>query len=188
MHPIQSAWWRLRLRAWLLLGRQATALEQLAQWLAHTPDDVYALATLAHLRAARGEHSAARQALQRVVELQPGLASHWFNLGFVSEQAGLPHQAEAAFGRATALDPRLDRAWYGLALSLIAQRRFDEAVDALRKTTELQPMSPFGWYQLARVHVDQRRPDQATQIIQHLRGFEPRVAAQLVRETGLGQL
>jgi tetratricopeptide (TPR) repeat protein len=187
MRAIRAAWWRLQLRAWLLLGRQSTALERLAQWLAHTPDDVHALATLAHLRAARGEHSAARQALLRVVELQPGLASHWFNLGFVSEQAGLPQQAEAAFGRATALDPRLDRAWYGLALSLIAQRRFDEAVDALRKTTELQPMSPFGWYQLARVHVDRREPEQAAQIFRHLRGFEPRVAAQLVRETGLGQ-
>lgn len=187
MRATRAAWWRFQLRASLLLGREDTALEWIAQRLAQAPDDVHALATLSHLLAARGEHSTARQALQRVVALQPGLASHWFNLGFVSEQAGMPQQAEAAFGRATAIDPLMDRAWYGLALSLIAQRRFDAAVDALRKTIELQPMSPFGWYQLARVHVDRCEPEQAAQIIRHLRGFEPRVAAQLVRETGLGQ-
>ena len=79
----------------------------------------------------------------------------------------------------------MDRAWYGLALVLIHERRFDEAVLALKKNTELQPMSPFGWYQLARVHVDRQEPDEAMKIIRHLKGFEPKVAAQLERETGL---
>jgi Tfp pilus assembly protein PilF len=83
------------------------------------------------------------------------------------------------------LSPALDRAWYGLGLVLIRLRRFDEAVDALRKNTELQPMSPYGWYQLARVHVDRHEPDEAAKIIRHLKGFEPKVAAQLERETGL---
>jgi hypothetical protein len=46
-------------------------------------------------------------------------------------------------------------------------------------------MSPFGWYQLARVHVDRQEPDEAVKIIRHLKGFEPKVAAQLERETGL---
>ncbi len=46
-------------------------------------------------------------------------------------------------------------------------------------------MSPYGWYQLARVHVDRQQPDEARRIIRHLKGFEPKVAAQLERETGL---
>jgi hypothetical protein len=49
----------------------------------------------------------------------------------------------------------------------------------------LQPMSPYGWYQLARVHMDRQQPDEARKIIRHLKGFEPKVAAQLERETGL---
>jgi hypothetical protein len=57
---------------------------------------------------------------------------------------------------------------------------------ALRKNTELQPMSPYGWYQLARVHVDRQEPEEAARIIRHLKKFEPKVAAQLERETGLG--
>lgn len=187
MRAIRTAWWRLQLSTLLLLGRSDAALDRLAQWLEQEPHDAHALATQAHLLAARGGHAAAAQVLQRVVALEPERASHWFNLGFVSEQAGLAQQAEAAFLRATAIDPRLDRAWYGLGLSLMAQGRLDEAVQALRQTTELQPMSPFGWCQLARVHVQRQEPEQAAHIIRHLRGFEPRVAAQLVRETGLGQ-
>jgi predicted Zn-dependent protease len=68
---------------------------------------------------------------------------------------------------------------------LIRLQRFDEAVVALKRNTELQPMSPYGWYQLARVHVDSHRPEEAVKIIRHLKGFEPKVAAQLERETGL---
>jgi tetratricopeptide (TPR) repeat protein len=84
-----------------------------------------------------------------------------------------------------ALDPKLDRAWYGLGLSLIRQGRLDEAIDALKRNTELQPMSPFGWYQLARVHANRSEPEKARKIIAHLQRFEPQVAAQLQRETGL---
>jgi len=84
-----------------------------------------------------------------------------------------------------ALRPELDRAWYGLGLVLIRMRRFDEAVEALERNTQLQPMSPYGWYQLARVHVDRHEPEKARRIIRHLKQFDPKVAAQLERETGL---
>jgi hypothetical protein len=33
--------------------------------------------------------------------------------------------------------------------------------------------------------MDRREPEQARRIIAHLKGFEPKVAAQLERETGL---
>jgi hypothetical protein len=33
--------------------------------------------------------------------------------------------------------------------------------------------------------VDRKQPEEAVKIIHHLRGFEPKVAAQLERETGL---
>ena len=79
----------------------------------------------------------------------------------------------------------MDRAWYGLGLVLIRQGRLEDALAALQRNTQLQPMSPFGWYQLARVHVDLKQPNEALKVIRHLKGFEPKVAAQLERETGL---
>jgi tetratricopeptide (TPR) repeat protein len=105
--------------------------------------------------------------------------------GFLQEERGSWHRPKRPFA-VPPISTRLDRAWYGLALCLIRLRRFDDAVVALRKNTELQPMSPYGWYQLARVHVDRQEPEEAAKIIRHLRKFEPKVAAQLERETGLG--
>ena len=48
-------------------------------------------------------------------------------------------------------------------------------------------MSPYGWYQLARVQFDRGKPEKTQAIIDHLATFEPKVAAQLARETGLGR-
>jgi predicted Zn-dependent protease len=178
---------QLQIRALVLFGQRERALERVGDLLDVNGADAYALATRAHLLAELGDKTGAQQALQQLVAAQPTQPAGWFNLGYLSEEMGQLEQAEAAFRRATELDPTLDRAWYGLALSLIRQRRFDDAVTALRKNTELQPMSPYGWYQLARVHVDRQEPDEAAKIIRHLRKFEPKVAAQLERETGLGQ-
>jgi hypothetical protein len=38
---------------------------------------------------------------------------------------------------------------------------------------------------MARVHMEMQNPEKALEVIRHLNGFEPKVAAQLVRETGL---
>jgi tetratricopeptide (TPR) repeat protein len=83
------------------------------------------------------------------------------------------------------LDEKLDRAWYGLGLVLVRQRRLEESLKAFKRNTELQSMSPFAWYQIARVHMELGQPDEALSVMRHLRGFEPKVAAQLERETGL---
>ena len=183
---LEHAFQRLRAMALLTFGLRAAAEDAFSAMLARWPDDAYALASRAHLRAQMGRRSQAIADAQRLVEVHPTRsAADWFNLAYLLEEAERYDEAEPAFRRATELDPQLDRAWYGLALVLIRQRRLDDAVAALERNTKLQPMSPFGWYQLARVHVDRAQPDEARKIIRHLKGFEPKVAAQLERETGL---
>lgn len=172
--------------ALLVFNRRDVALQCFAAMLALRPGDRYALASQAHVLAQQGRMKEALAAQERLIgEGHAPWAADWFNLGYLLEEAGQPERAEQALRRALELDPKMDRAWYGLALVLIQARRYDEAVTALRKNTELQPMSPFGWYQLARVHVDRHEPEEAVKIIRHLHGFEPKVAAQLERETGL---
>lgn len=181
-------YWRLKLQAMTLLvfARDRPAERCFDEMLARWPADAYALASRAHARAQRGARAEAIADAQALVAAHPGRsAADWFNLAFLLEEAGRYDEAIAAFRRAVELDPKLDRAWYGLGLTLIRQRRLDEAVDALERNTKLQPMSPYGWYQLARVHLDRHEPDETRKIIRHLRGFEPKVAAQLERETGL---
>jgi len=149
------------------------------------PDAAYPRASRAHLNAQAERHLAALDDYDALLRLKADDARTWFNKGFVLESLGRWDEALAAFQRSTELSPELDRAWYGQGLVLIRMQRFDEAIVALKRNTELQPMSPYGWYQLARIHVDRKEPDEAVKIIRHLKGFEPKVAAQLERETGL---
>ena len=177
---------RLQAMAWLVIGRQVEAGAIFERMLQRWPQDAYALASLSHLQAQAGRREAAIELSQALVAAWPQRsAADWFNLAYLLEQHDRLEDAEAAFRRAVALDDKLDRAWYGLGLALIRLGRFDDAVVALKRNTELQPMSPYGWYQLARVHLDRQDPDEARRIIRHLKGFEPKVAAQLERETGI---
>jgi tetratricopeptide (TPR) repeat protein len=183
---LAHTWERVRAMALLTVGLRDAAENVFSAMLARWPDDAYALASRAHVRAQAGRRSQAIADQQQLVQAHPQRsAGDWFNLAFLLEEAERFDEAEPAFRRALDLDPKLDRAWYGLALILIRQQRHDEAVAALKRNTELQPMSPYGWYQLARVQIDRQEPEEARKIIRHLKGFEPKVADQLVRETGL---
>ena len=179
-------WLKLQAMALLVCGRRHPAEAVFDTLLKRWPEDAYGLASRAHLRAQDGRIEEALEDAERLVAAHPARsAADWFNLAFLRDRADDPAGAETAFQRALALDPRLDRAWYGLALSQIRLGRLDDAATALRRNTELQPMSPYGWYQLARVHANRSEPEKARKIIAHLRSFEPKVAAQLERETGL---
>lgn len=184
--PLTHTLHKLQAMAWLTFGRTERALAVFDTMLVRWPADAYALASRAHLHAQAGRRAAAIADAEALVAAHPARsAADWFNLGFLLEQDGRLDDAIAAFRRAVALDARLDRAWYGLGLALIRAGQVEEAATALERNTRLQPMSPYGWYQLARLQADRARPDEAVKIIRHLKGFEPRVAAQLERETGL---
>ena len=179
-------WLKWRAMAALVFGRQAQALQCFGGMLELFPGDAYALASRSHVLAQQGRREDALADARALVAAHPQRsAGDWFNLAYLLEATDRFGESEAAFRRALELDPKLDRAWYGLGLVLIRQQRFDDAVAALKRNTELQPMSPYGWYQLARVHIDRQQPDEARKIIRHLKKFEPKVAAQLERETGL---
>jgi Flp pilus assembly protein TadD len=177
------------LRAWarvlLRLEQYDWAIELFQRMAVMRPDDDYPLASKAYLLTVTERKNEAARLLAQLTQSHPQVGAHWFNLGFLQEEQGQFEAACQSFTKATELSPAIDRAWYGLGLVLIRLQRFDEAVKALKQNTKLQPMSPYGWYQLARVHVDRQQPDEARKIIRHLKGFEPKVAAQLERETGL---
>ncbi len=176
---------KLQVTAALMFNRHKLAIRFLDAWLAHSPQDAYALSNRSHLHALLDNKPQAIADLRVLVAAHPDRsAADWFNLGFLLEGEGEVAASEAAFRQALTLDPKLDRAWYGLGLALVRQQRFDEAAAALKRNTELQPMSPYGWYQLARVHMDRQQVEEARRILRHLKGFEPKVAAQLEREIG----
>ena len=177
----------LKVQAMLLLafGRPAAALARFDQMASGWPLDRYALASRAHVLAGLNRLEASIISQQQVVGLpgsQAQRAVDWFNLGYLQQHAGRHDEARPSFEKATQFNPAMDRAWYGLALVLMHQQQFNQARQALKKNTALQPMSPHGWYRLAQVNLALGEPEKSRKVIDHLRQFEPRVAAQLERE------
>ena len=170
----------------LTLGRSNAALACFDRLLELRPLDRHALASRAHIHAQQSSFNEAVESLRLFTQTYPQEPSGWFNLGYALQQLGRQGQAGVAFRRALAIDPRMDRAWYGLALVLMDSRLFQGAADALEKTTTLQPMGPHGWFKLAQVRQALDQHDEALKIVQHLRQFEPKVAAQLERVLGMG--
>ncbi len=185
MSGLAYLWLKGQAMAWLVIGRNAQALAVFDRWCAVGPRPQYPRASRAHLHAQAGRHQAALDDYDALLRLKADDARTWFNRASCSSRWVAGTKRWPPFSGPPTLSPELDRAWYGQGLVLIRMQRFDEAIVALKRNTELQPMSPYGWYQLARIHVDRKEPDEAVKIIRHLKGFEPKVAAQLERETGL---
>ena len=181
---LHYAAWRTALWCLLAVHAHAAARRWLDRMAERFPGDVHVMLSQAHLLADAGEHPMAIAAYRAVVDRHPRLAAAWFNLAYLLEQQGDWQPARLAFEAALECQPLLDRAWYGLGLVLIRLGQLDDAALALQRNTELQPLSPSGWYQLARVQFDRQDHSAAARIIRHLKGFEPRVAAQLEREIG----
>jgi tetratricopeptide (TPR) repeat protein len=181
-----EAWWLTwKARMAIVLNQKPVALAFFDDILRISPENHHAAASRAFLLAEMGRHAEAIVQLEQLLAQNPNEASNWFNLGFLLDAAGQDQRAFDAMEKATQLNSHLDRAFYGLALSAIKLGKTDIAIAALQRNTQLQPMSPHGWYQLAMVHFKQQEFSEASRIIRHLSGFEPKVAAQLRRETGL---
>ena len=179
-------WLRLEAADWLLWVKLTARTRRLyGEVLRDHPDDARTHASLAFLDASEGHKARAVSGFDRVIALTPDDTRAYYNRGFLQQDLKQHADAVESFDRVLALNPKHDLAHYGKALSLIALGKVEEAVAPLKRATELQPMSPFGWYQLARVHHGQGRTDMAEKIIRHLRTFEPKVADQLARETGI---
>lgn len=174
--------WRVRLVLALWWGRPHSILACLAAWLRDQPDHPHALASQAHWLAQTGDWLGASQVLQRLVVQQPDRAALWFNAGFVYQHLNQWLPAQTAFETALTLEPMLDRAWYGLGVVRLRLGDVAGAEQAWRRNTELQPMSPLAWYQLARLHHGLGQTEQAQAVLNHLSGFEPRVARRLLQE------
>ena len=185
MGRLERWYWR-QVATWsLVVGLKSPAVRCYERILAADPDDARALASMGFQLAQQDRLREALARFDRVAQLLPDSVDAHYNRAFLLQKLNDHEAALDAFERALAISPDHDLALYGKALSLISLRRLDEAVAPLERNTKLQPMSPYGWYQLGRVQFDRGKPEKTQTIIDHLGRFEPKVAAQLARETGL---
>jgi tetratricopeptide (TPR) repeat protein len=178
-------WLKFKAKTLLVFGLRAKAHDTFQEILEINPADALALNSLGYAELNNRHLVQALSYFERALVQTPNIANAHFNVGFVCEELGRSQDAEVAFKAALQLDEKFDRAWYGLGLVLVRQRKLEESLEAFKRNTQLQSMSPFAWYQMARVHMELNQPDEALAVMRHLKGFEPKVAAQLERETGL---
>lgn len=178
-------WLHLQAKVLLVLGLRNQAHATFQDILDIQPMDVLALNSMGYKELRDRRWAQALAFFERALLLTPANANAHFNVGFVADEMGRTEPAEMSFRSAIAMDEKMDRAWYGLGLVLVRQKRFAESLVAFKRNTELQSMSPYAWYQMARVYMEMHEPEKALEVMRHLNGFEPKVAAQLVRETGL---
>jgi tetratricopeptide (TPR) repeat protein len=178
-------WLKFKAKTLLVFGLRAKAHEVFQEILEINPADTLALNSLGFEELNNRRLIQALSYFERALVQTPHNANAHFNVGFVCEELGRSQEAEIAFKAALQLDEKFDRAWYGLGLVLVRQRKLEESLEAFKRNTQLQSMSPFAWYQMARVHMELNQPNEALAVMRHLKGFEPKVAAQLERETGL---
>jgi tetratricopeptide (TPR) repeat protein len=176
----------LKLAGWArVFGAERVAQRWYEALEKEMPDDPQVLAAIGYLYAQQGRKREALARFDRIAAMSPRDAEANFNRGFLLQSLNDHQAAITAFERALEANSDHDRALYGLAISLISLKRLDEAVAPLERNTKLQPMSPYGWYQLGRVQHDRGKREKVEAIIAHLSKFEPKVAAQLARETGV---
>lgn len=169
----------------IILGKQDIAADYLVRAAALKPKDPKPLTTAASCMNACGRNSEAEALLRKAVEISPAYAAAWFNLGFLIQKRQDHEDAVGCFDQAVRHDQKMDRAHYGRALSLMALSRHEEAKAALERTIDLQPMSPYGYYQLASLHHRLGDEKACIKLVRKLHKFEPQLAVQLQRETGV---
>ncbi|HRH82334.1 MAG TPA: tetratricopeptide repeat protein [Thiobacillaceae bacterium] len=182
--------WRYTVRGVLMewLRRPEAAIEAYQGALRSLPTDVKALRSIAWLHAQRQRWDQAADGFRKALEVEPGHADTWFNLGFAQDKLGDRRAAGAAFSHATELDPRHDRAWYGLGLVHAHLGDHAAAAAALRHAADLQPMNGPAWLALGLAYHHSNDPDAVKRVVEHCATHDPQTARRLIQEANRADL
>ncbi|MFN4148997.1 MAG: tetratricopeptide repeat protein [Rhodocyclaceae bacterium] len=182
--------WRHYARGWLFhfLGKTDIAYEAYVRAFAADPRDAQSARHLAAIAAERKRWDVAESWLEKVLELVPGDADGWFNLGFVREHAGKAPSAIVAFKEAVRLKPGQDRAWYGMGLAHARLGEHAAAAAAFAEAARLQPLNGEAFYQWGMALHHAHRPEEVTKVVEKLVAFDPKRAKKLVQDAGRADL
>lgn len=174
-----------RAQLYLFFKQHARALQALQTLLRQYPEHQRAWSEAGFLYAEKGRLPDAISAFERSLALKPDDAATLFNLGFALQRGHRHEDAIGRFERAIELQPNLDRAWYGLGLSLAHVERHAEAATKFQEAARLQPLNPYPRYQLAGAWFRQGEHERVRAEYRRVKGFDPKIAAQISRDFGV---
>ncbi|HTV38265.1 MAG TPA: sulfotransferase, partial [Xanthobacteraceae bacterium] len=98
---------------------------------------------------------------RRAVELQPGFADAWNNLGTCLRELKRPEEAESVYRKALELNANNPETLDNLALAVKDLDRLDEAADLMRRALVIEARSDKFFVHYATVLLDQKKIDEA---------------------------
>jgi type IV pilus assembly protein PilF len=161
-------------------GQTSTALEELRQALAISPNlpEAYSLRGL--IQASQGDPAAAEQSFQRALQLSPRDPDLMHNYGWFLCQQRRYDEADQQFERATALTSAGDPGRTLLARGVCQARagRWVEAERTLSRSYELDPTSPVTAYNLSDVLLRRGELERARFYVRRINQVPEQVSAQ----------
>lgn len=123
-------------------GQFDEAERECRQVLAVEPAHPDALHMLGILRAQRRDFTSAAAMIGRAIEVRPGMAAYYANLGNVLQESGQVEEAIAAYRRAIALAPALAEVHNNLGNALQLKGEVEAALREYAQATALRPDFP----------------------------------------------
>ena len=134
-----------------LRGETQAAIATMRRATTMRPGDALYHNTLGTALLADSDYDAAIASLSRAVELDPKLASAWYNLGLTQMYCARPAESAAALRHAVTLSPDRIGARAMLADMLKAQNRIDAAITEYRHVLAARPFDGMAWWGLANI-------------------------------------
>ncbi len=158
-------------------GRLDEADRSLREALAGDPGSVATLRALADVYYRGRRFEEARREIISLIELEPGSAQVWTNLGRVEEALADPAAAAAAYQRALATEPANLFALNALGMIYERQRDFPTAEAFYRRALTAAPGDLTASLQLGFLLLNLKRPDEALEPLHEAARQRPDIAA-----------
>ncbi|QOJ15801.1 MAG: tetratricopeptide repeat protein [Planctomycetia bacterium] len=117
--------------------------------------------------------AAAREALARLTEAQPGCPQGWYWRGVVEAGHGRLEDAAAAFDAALAASARFAPAWEARGSLALGRGELTAALESLARAAELEPRRATAHFLIAIAHAKASRPEQTAAALRVLFAIDP---------------
>jgi predicted TPR repeat methyltransferase len=154
-------------------GRLAEAESIYLELLQARANDPDALHYLGVLRMGQGKRDEGIALVKKSVNLAPGNAHAWNNLGNMLVTTNQAQAAEYTYMRATALKPDFVEAWYNLGNLYRRERRHSDAVNCFRRVVSLNPRFANAYENLALLYKQLGKPEMAGEVFRQWSQAEP---------------
>jgi tetratricopeptide (TPR) repeat protein len=108
------------------------------------PSNAYDQNNVGHALYEAGRYVEAEPYVRKAIELEPGYAEAWANLGVIQDKLGETAEAGVAYQRAIAVDPKSAIAHSNYASWLIGVGRLPEAMQEVHAALQINPDLPEG--------------------------------------------